>query len=154
MCSAYSSCISWYRLLIAFCYVMLSICILSISYTFSYFSPHFISHCCSLPLRLMPPPFVFLFPQPLTAPTVSICNEASTLLPLLLAFSSLSHNLLAAHSRRLTPLFIDLGTGGGTEEMLCMGSEWRLGQYFHKGYLRPLPLSSSSTIPERHTAGS
>lgn len=59
------------------------------------------------------PPFVFLFPQPLTAPTVSICNEASTLLPLLLAFSSLSHNLLAAHSRRLTPLFIDLGTGGG-----------------------------------------
>lgn len=97
------------------------------------------------------PPFVFLFPQPLTAPTVSICNEASTLLPLLLAFSSLSHNLLAAHSRHLTPLFIDLGTGGGGQRRCCV---WRLGQYFHKGYLRPLPLSSSSTIPERHTAGS
>lgn len=28
------------------------------------------------------------------------------------------------------------------------------GQYFHKGYLRPLLFSSSSAIPERHTAGS
>lgn len=52
------------------------------------------------------------------------------------------------------PIIYWSGNRGGTEEMLCMGSEWRLGQYFHKGYLRPLPLSSSSTIPERHTAGS
>lgn len=153
MCSTYSNCISWYRLLKAFCYVMLSISILSISYTFSYFFFHFISHCCSLPLPLMPPPLVFLFPLPLTAPTVSICNEASTLLPLLLAFSSLSHNLLAAHSRHLTPLFIDLGMGGGRGDAVY--GVWKEdGQYFHKGYLRPLPLSSSSTIPERHTAGS
>lgn len=54
-----------------------------------------------------------LFPQQLTAPAVFICSKAGALLPLPpLLLSSLSHNLFAARSRRLTPLFIDLGTEG------------------------------------------
>ncbi len=140
---------SYYSLLLSLSMLCKSFSLLS--YTFSYFS-HFIS----LPLFSLSSPslslLVFLSLQPLTAPTASLCNAASTLLPSLLAFSCLSHNLLAAHSRRLTPLFIDWGTGarGGAVNGVWEEAE----QYFHKGYLRPSPLSSSSTIPGRHTVGS
>lgn len=39
------------------------------------------------------PSIVFRFLQPLTAPATSLCNAASTLLPSLRAFSSLSHTI-------------------------------------------------------------
>lgn len=83
-------------------------------------------YSCSLPQPLMSfSLLVFLSLQPLTASTASLCNAAGTLRPSLLAFSSLSHNLLAAHSCRLSPLFIDRGMGG-PEEGLPMGSKRRL----------------------------
>lgn len=99
----YFNCLKWCKIL--FCYSFTYIFHSSLHLYFLFISlPLMISslasHLCLL---------VFLSLQPLTAPTASLCNAAAR--PPLLAFSSLSQSLLAAHSRRLIALFIDRGTG-------------------------------------------
>lgn len=141
---------SYYRLLLFLSLIVLLKSFSPLSNTFppSFLLPLLFSSSVShLPLSLS-----FCFSDHWQLPRLLFAMQRAlsfprSLLSLLSPSQSVSWTLLPH------PIIYWSGNGGGKGGAVY-GVWEEAEQYFHKGYLRPLPLSSSFTIPGRHTVGS